>query len=167
MSDLKHFSDKPLSLSDLYDTELSVSASEFTKPRGLWLSDESQFSTGWSWAAWCNSDAPDFIAGKIEHDVVLFEDANVLLIKGQRAIDRFTRHYGVQSTWRDTAYAIEWDRVAKDYDGILITPYIFSRRLTPHTSWYYGWDCASACIWRPTKAIEAIAPTTARQSAAA
>ena len=49
--------------------------------------------------------------------------------------------------WRDRC--INWRAVAGDYAGLIITPYQWSRRLEPY-SWYYGWDCASGCIWDPS-----------------
>ena len=43
---------------------------------------------------------------------------------------------------------INWRKVAKAFDGIIIPEYIYSRRLDGNASdWYYGWDCASGCIW--------------------
>ena len=58
-------------------------------------------------------------------------------------------------------YDIDWNRVAKKYQGIIITPYIWERRLTTTCTWYYGWDVASGCIW-DNKAIKEI--TDARKS---
>lgn len=28
-----------------------------------------------------------------------------------------------------------------------ITPYCWPARMDPDLIWYYGWDCASGCIW--------------------
>jgi len=52
---------------------------------------------------------------------------------------------------------INWPAVAEKYDGIIIAPYIWQRRLSdnPDHFWYYGWDCASGCIWN-TEVIEEI-----------
>lgn len=39
---------------------------------------------------------------------------------------------------------IRWPLVASLYDGILIPRYLWSIRFR---NWYYGWDCASGCVW--------------------
>ena len=46
---------------------------------------------------------------------------------------------------------IDWRKVAKKYDGIEINPMIYELRMMA-LSWYYGWDVASGCIWKPRKA---------------
>jgi hypothetical protein len=40
---------------------------------------------------------------------------------------------------------IDWKKVAKEYSGIEICPYIGEQRLK--FSWYYPWDVASGCVW--------------------
>jgi hypothetical protein len=40
---------------------------------------------------------------------------------------------------------IDWPRVAERFDGVIIAPYQWKHRL--ELMWYYGWDCASGCIW--------------------
>ena len=67
-------------------------------------------------------------------------------------LDRFTAEYGDNERY---CRMIQWDRVAERYQGIVITPYIWSRRLEPETHWYYPWDCASGCIW-DGEAVESI-----------
>ena len=42
-------------------------------------------------------------------------------------------------------YAIDWEAALADWDGELIAPYMWSRRL--EYMWYYGWDCASGGTW--------------------
>ncbi len=44
-------------------------------------------------------------------------------------------------------YQLEWDKVKDKYQGIIIAPYQWECRLALETCWYYGWDCASGCIW--------------------
>lgn len=57
---------------------------------------------------------------------------------------------------------INWPMVADRYQGIVIAPYLWSRRMDGGL-WYYGWDCASGCIWDAA----AVASVTARQAAEA
>ena len=58
---------------------------------------------------------------------------------------------------------IDWPAVATDYPGLIIAPYQWSCRMSEFTRWYYGWDCASGCIWN----ADAIARVTeeAREAA--
>jgi hypothetical protein len=59
---------------------------------------------------------------------------------------------------------IAWDRLRERYQGLIVTPYIWERRLTmgngPDAMWYYFWDCASGCIWDPA-AIASVTPRIA------
>lgn len=121
------------------------------KPKGLWVSDESQEEWSWSW--WCKSEQPDWIEGTLAQEVVLVPDANILFIQSVDELDAFGARFMKQPEgWPDdlmASYSIDWPEVAKLYDGIVITPYLWSRRLHRGSSWYYGWDCASGCIWNP------------------
>ena len=40
---------------------------------------------------------------------------------------------------------MNYAKVAENYGGIEVTPYIWEKRLD--SMWYYGWDCASGCVW--------------------
>lgn len=126
------------------------------KPRGLWL------SVGNAWQEWCRE--AEYGADRIVHvaRVTLAPDANVLRLTSQADLDRFTDEYGDEE--KDRSYHtrfIRWDRVAEKYDGIIIAPYIWERRL--ELMWYYGWDCASGCIWN-TRAIESVSPLSERDA---
>ena len=65
----------------------------------------------------------------------------------------FTHHH--------RSYRINWQPLTEQYAGIIISPYQWKRRLDGRASdWYYGWDCASACIWdlsavRPSASVSA------------
>lgn len=61
-------------------------------------------------------------------------------------VDGFTDEYAIDPG--PQVYRIDWDAVAGTYQGIIITPYIWERRLGD-SAWYYSWDCASGCIWDP------------------
>lgn len=45
--------------------------------------------------------------------------------------------------------SLDWRAIAAKCDGIIISPYIWARRLNGYSHWYHGWDCASGCIWNP------------------
>lgn len=150
---LRHYSYKPLG--EIGDREQGDPRT-YGKPRGLWLSVE---GGGDGWREWCEAES---FAGGWRHiyDVELAEGANVLHLRGPGDLDRFHHEWAVEDgvlvKWGRRC--IDWRTVAEKYDGIIIAPYVWERRLDGEVSeWYYGWDCASACIWR-ARAIAAVTP---------
>lgn len=125
----------------------------FGKPTGLWVSREGEDD----WPSWCEGEsfALDSLATVTE--VTLTDEANICYICSADQLMAFTEEYRV--TWAAGIPAIDWSRVAQEWDGIVIAPYIWSMRLNPQTSWYYGWDCASGCIWN-LDAIKTVLPAT-------
>lgn len=128
-------------------------ATLYTKPRGLWVSVE---GNGDGWRDWCLGERFALESLTHVHDVTLRPDANVLHLSGAADLDGFTRGYG-----RDAGYGvgIDWRAVASRFRGIIIAPYVWSRRLHEDTNWYYSWDVASGCIWD----VDAIAAVTLRE----
>ena len=122
------------------------------KPQGLWLSVEDG-KDGWS--NWCESERFSLHSLVCAHDVTLRENADVLWLRSADDIDKFTEQYSNRSVLALASFRIDWRSVAVKHQGILIAPYIWERRLTNHTSWYYTWDCASGCIW-DASAIESV-----------
>jgi hypothetical protein len=148
---LRHYSKTPLSLNDLIIRDQSKPA---IKPRGLWLSDDA-FDP--NWYSWCRSENYSLDNLTCVHDVKLKPKANVLILRSAKDIDEFTR------TWQDIdeedvdrfsarpyRLYLPWATIRQQYDGLIITPYIWKRRLSHHCNWYYGWDVAGGCIWHPT-----------------
>lgn len=124
------------------------------KPVGLWVSVDD---------AWHVAALDMFGDDELQHAslVTLASDAHVLRLKTVREIDSFTEQYAIIADERFDflSRTIDWRRVAAEYQGIIIAPYQFERRLTQHTFWYYGWDCASGCIW-DTAAIASVEAIT-------
>lgn len=155
---LVHFSPTPLALSDLVPRRQGALAE--SKPQGLWLSDEDETE---SWSRFC--DMADFrqLSTHTAYEVELAEDANMLHLRSSYDLRSFTEEYQVDRINRTevpsgevfsivNSFYMDWARVAEQYDGILITPYVWHARNGVGTSWYYPWDCASGCVWEP-KAI--------------
>jgi len=115
------------------------------KPNGLWLSVEGEDS----WQAWCEAERFNLGALTFVHDVELRPGAAVLRLSTAAELDAFTKTYWQRGELypKLAKLFLDWERVARDYGGIVIAPYVWERRLTRHTFWYYGWDCASGCIW--------------------
>lgn len=141
--DLIHYSSR--GISSLY----SVKEQTVThKPQGLWVSDDDCED---NWKTWCRGENFNLDRLTIPHRIVLSPNANVLILAQPHDLDAFTHIYsGVIPGINLGGYFINWQKVAYMYQGIIITPYIYQRRLTAHTTWYYGWDCASGCIWDHT-----------------
>ena len=152
---LEHYRETPLDF-DPHRLYLQEPPYSYHKPRGFWVSVKGEDD----WPDWCicNEFRPHCLAHCYE--VTLCPKANVHLIDNSAdllafhgtysVLDDFAAKYcsrpGDHDLFGNRMQAIDWRKVASDYDGIIIAPYIWSQRLLgPH--WYYGWDCASGCIW--------------------
>jgi hypothetical protein len=94
--------------------------------------------------------------------VKLREDASVLMIEDEFGMSVFTTRFIDKDRTKKAGalasrYALymNWPEVAKQYQGIIIAPYLDSCRLRDGFFWYYPWDCACGCIWDHT-AIESV-----------
>ncbi len=123
------------------------------KPDGLWFSTETKDG----WKSWVGDEDYRFPSrlGKYKYEVKLKTGAKVLYIANAKELDKFTAEFQEPSGSSYLGRMIDWQKVAKKFDGIVIVPYIAERRMTPSSSWYYGWDVASGCVWRK-RAIESI-----------
>jgi len=124
------------------------------KPQGLWLSVDGP----WDWKAWCECENfwLETLANRFV--ITLRRNARILYISTVDGLDWVNERAadsGVYDINRFGAHYIDWERVAGAYRGIIIAPYLWEARLDPRYSWYYGWDCASGCIW-DAKAIAAV-----------
>ena len=150
---LIHYSAEPLT--EAHSLEQIPTLSGFMKPRGLWFSVESENEDGW--LEWCEGE--EFKLDNFAHatQLLLREDANILHIPGARELMDFHESFAADLCHDFRMQAIDWEMVASKYQGIVIAPYIWSMRLHDKMLWYYGWDCASGCIW-DVSAIERLEP---------
>lgn len=154
---LLHYHETPVAL-DRQRTYPQCKPRTFGKPNGLWVSVKGLDD----WQEWCTSEGFRTHQLAVAHKVTLTDSANVLHISRPAELDEFHRQWSIETDYlrRDreslvemcgerfthNQRAIDWGKVAAQWDGIIIAPYLWSRRLDgPH--WYYGWDCASGCIW--------------------
>lgn len=137
---LIHYSSEPLT--KVYSREHSAQGSGAYKTPGLWVSAEGDDD----WVAWCRSESWGLETFKHATEIVLAPSANVLHLAGESALDDFTEKFSGDGSpiWHRT---IDWLAVRAKWQGLIIAPYVWSRRLADHTGWYYGWDCASGVIW--------------------
>lgn len=145
---LSHYSAKPWALDP---ARTYVQSTREPKPRGLWLSVDGEQD----WPTWCRSE--DWGVASLAHRTALrlVGGHRVLTLDTPAALAHFTDVYG-RPTTPEFLY-IDWPRVAASWDGLLIAPYQWSMRYDPHVPWYYGWDCASACVWN-LGALEVLEP---------
>jgi hypothetical protein len=147
---LLHYSSEPLGALYSCEQKSGVRGHRFDKPRGLWVSVEGEDD----WRSWCEAESFGNPGAQHCYEIALASDANVLRIKSAPALLSFTRRYGydpyvgipgVRTIM--SGQGIQWAAIAAKFDGIIIAPYQWSARLDDRTGWYYGWDCASGCIW--------------------
>lgn len=120
------------------------------KPRGLWVSVEGPDD----WPSWClRNFRIETLAFQTE--IVLVDNPKIARITTDKELLAFDSEFTARKRRFSTANALDhltgygqvnWDRAAQRYDGIIIAPYLWNMRLGGPT-WYYGWDCASGCIW--------------------
>lgn len=111
------------------------------KPNGLW------YGIGPSWINWVRSEMPDW---ETEHVFRLsIDESKMKIIRNYQQLVEFEKEYSLPiDGWDDyngRYLYIDWERVARDYGGIEIAPYLYEARYKH--MWYYGWDVASGCIW--------------------
>lgn len=138
---LSHFSSAPLG--EIRSTEQGWKddyRSCYDKPKGFWLSVDGEHD----WRSWCSSEMPSWLEGKTRYRIHVADWSRLLVLTDALDLDCFTERYGRDTPRYNQTY-IDWPAVAEIHSGIVIAPYCWSRRM--HHSWYYGWDCASGCIW--------------------
>jgi hypothetical protein len=119
-----------------------------SKPYGLWVSVE-QYEEDQTWKAWCEKEKFSLEDLRYRYHIKLNENAKLLHLKTTDHIVNFSLEYQAndQEDFEDYVSGIKWEEVVKLWDGIVIAPYNWECRLLPKTGWYYGWDCASGCVW--------------------
>lgn len=115
--------------------------SSHNKPHGLWVSVEGEDD----WPSWCREEHFGVDKLAAAHEVTLTDDARILWLETEDHVRALPDTFGRPTKYGDVG--IDWQAVAERYQGIIITPYQWSCRMSLGTEFYYGWDCASGCIW--------------------
>lgn len=108
------------------------------KPNGLW------YGIGTAWIDYTRDTFPHR-----EQEYMFKIDVDESKMKIIRTIDEmaaFDEEYGVQHERIPHYRFIDYVRVARDYGGIEIAPYI--NGAYGKFMWYNSWDVPSGCIWR-------------------
>lgn len=140
---LSHFSTRPLN--ELYSVD-QTNLKAFFKPEGLWISVDGSDD----WPNWCRGNDFGNIDEQVRYRIHLKSDHNLLILTDADEIRAFDKKYKMKKQSPGRPYEIiniHWGKVSEEYQGIIITPYCWELRMEEGFMWYYGWDCASGCIW--------------------
>lgn len=175
--DLRHYTDEPLKEIETVDQSKPPAyfSRGFAKPVGLWVSVKGEYD--WpAWIEECSSWRVGQHEYKVtlQPDAKLLhltspEELDAFTKKwadkkhpswkwGQQLAKEHNEHFSqmikanpelteLLKFRQPMISAIMWPKVAKEYQGIIISPYQWERRDFFGTFWYSGWDCASGCIW--------------------
>lgn len=152
---LTHWSDKPLLTVRPGVNRRGRMMSCFEKPKGLWVSVDGEND----WRAWCESEKFN-LENFVYRNVVKLARPDLLLwVNSRESMLELMARYSFTGEI-DRQPGVRWDLVASVYAGVVIAPYQWRARMDHDTSWYYGWDCASGCIWEPSviESIEVLPP---------
>lgn len=121
------------------------------KPNGLWVSVEGDdYENNYNWKQWCQLEGYALEHLSFCYEIILKENSNLLYLENKKDIFDLAKKYPFKTRDWDPeydSYQINWSEIKKNYQGIIITPYQWDCRLALESSWYYGWDCSSGCIW--------------------
>jgi len=139
-----HTTNKKMSLNDIYDVSQDKPLNTYQKPTGIW------YGINDSWLDWCIQEDFNGIGNYIYQ--ILIEEDKVLKIDNISKFEKFEAEYGIQANnilghrfAHRLMLAIDFEKISTQYGGIEIAPYLWEKRL--ESVWYYGWDCASGCVW--------------------
>lgn len=139
------------------------------KPKGLWFSVE-DFSNDTNWFDFWSDMHGAENRLRYKHQITLHPNSPILYISNAMEFDIFEErfmlpNFDIYATLNQDGtkkfslhektfqqYEIDWCKVSRNFAGIIIAPYLWERRMNDnrsnwHTNWYYGWNCASGCIW--------------------
>lgn len=143
---LWHWTEEPFTGKGGYLIQDKIIKGCYEKPKGLWVSAGDGED---GWRAWCEAEEFHLERLRYKTRIRLTETAKIIRLEDTSDIDQFTLRYRWEQGDIIGNNVINWGRVSDDYDGIIIAPYCWPRRLHRGTEWYYTWDCASGCLWDP------------------
>lgn len=120
------------------------------KPEGFW------YDVGADWLRYCTTEF--FWLARYVYEVKL-DLSRILRVRTIRQFNAFEKKYraepmfvqrmrlaGIADSLFDGMFEINWAKVAENYPGVEIAPYLWQKRLS-NSKWYYSWDVASGVIW--------------------
>jgi hypothetical protein len=119
------------------------------------------------WLAWCRGEGWGLDGFAHATEITLAGGANVKHLASAEDIDEFSEEFRTHGSpiWHS---GLNWGSIRERWQGLIIAPYCWDRRLSDHTGWYYGWDCASGVIWDAAAVggLKPIAPPDMTEKAA-
>lgn len=137
---LLHYTDKPFDFDPKREYEV---ARQNYKPCGLWVSVEGAAD----WKDWCEGERFNLESLKHAAEVVLRPNHDIFIINTGPLLQAFHDRFKSPIYPGSQSFQIDWTRVKQSCGGVIIAPYRYEFRLEMGMLWYYGWDCASGCIW--------------------
>lgn len=137
---LSHFTKSAFNFNPnkVYDKEIGGRM----KPTGLWLSNEAGDLT---WRDFCVGERFNLDSLSFEN-LFLCDTKDWIVLSAYNDFEIFYREYALHDALISPFMrVIDWERVKEDFKGILISP--FNYKAHYDFTWYYGWDCDSACAW--------------------
>ncbi len=80
------------------------------------------------------------------YEVKLAGKHHLLFMSTREQLSAFTKAYSLKLK-DETRIAIDWTKVAAEYQGVLIAPFFAEHDDYDDLFWYGAWGCASGCIW--------------------
>lgn len=133
---LHHYSSNVIK--EIFSKGQSTALKHYIKPTGLWVSVPGD--RDWP------SMRPGDLRSQHQYDITLTDEAKICLIYCRKQLSEFTNEYGLKPSG-ERLIAIDWIRVATEYQGLIIAPYIAEHTRYSTLFWYRAWTCASGCIW--------------------
>lgn len=121
------------------------------KPVGIW------YGINDAWMEWCAGEQQNWFCPYIYE--IKTKKSKILTIENVAQFERFEDKYtmsclsGIQgfpairnpTNLRLFDGQIDWIKLSSEFSGLEIPNYLWEKRL--NSMWYYGWDCASGCVW--------------------
>jgi len=169
-----HVSLKEINMDELINTNNTnnswLESNIYYNPKGMWI------SCGSSWYKWLislQSYHTDWTKFNYIYKIYI-DKSNVLYIK---KLDKLIEFHNKYSIYKNDNYHIDWKKVKKDYDGLIICPYlgykiwgkdptntfinkgqedyilkIIGKNIKKYPpfflEWYRHWETGSGVIWR-------------------
>jgi hypothetical protein len=133
---LHHYSDNEIK--EISTKEQSTEQKHYTRPRGLWVSVVGDND----WRSYKGHDLRE----KYQYEITLADEAKVLFLSSKEHLSAFTKEYGLKPIG-EQRIAIDWVKVATEYKGLVIAPYVTEQYENDTLFWVGAWSCASGCIW--------------------
>jgi hypothetical protein len=112
------------------------------KPKGFW------YAFGDAWLEYVKYNDEYRAGSYAAYYLADVGGCKLLKMSKYKELVEFTQEFTYDD---DNPYYINWNKVKKKYDGIEINPHVSQAAKDEATQWYYGWDVASGCVWRPKK----------------